>query len=169
MSSTNDDHGLGHCRYNTTEYYARVAPSAPWLQETMTDALSAPADAFPEVQFLADASYPDTPAGRAASAFFAIIDSDDPEVRRVFEQTWRAESALAQSSVEQRVDRWPSVRERIGEQTPVAFVNISPVELEVVSRNASGDFWRTFLFRCEEKQPRKLLAIEIMQSPPLHP
>lgn len=165
VSSQNDGGGGGVCHYGSNEYYARVSTAIDWLRETMESGLDAPADNFPPVQRLDAAPLPDTPAGRVAAAFFALYDDEDPAARRAFEEHWRAESALQQRSVEDRVAGWPATRERLGDVASVAFVEFSPTELDILAKGVDGERWLAFKFLCEDDAPHKLLTILIQNSP----
>jgi len=169
VSGANDSHGHGPCRYGSTEYYARVSTNAEWIGSVLRDGDRVPADEWPQLLFVADTPLPDTPAGRVAAAFFLHYADGSPARMAEFERAWRAESALAERSVEQRVETWPQYRQRFGDQVPLAFVDDgATLRLDVVGCPDGDGQCHSFRFECEPDEPHKLVGILIAPVPRPH-
>lgn len=166
VSSANDDAGAaGPCRYESTEYYARVSAVAEWVRETIRAgaATREPARATGDVR---SGKWPANPAGRVAEAFFAAYARGDDESMAAFEREQRAESALRSRPVEERVQSWRRYHEDWGKLEPTEYIETADGRLHVLVHAKGEGVWKTFRFDLEASPPQKLIGIGI-SSPTL--
>jgi hypothetical protein len=105
-------------------------------------------------------TWPDTPAGRAARAYFAMLADGSEGAIRGFETAYRTASALAQVPLEERVRRGQDLRFRLGDVTPIALLPAPPNHLRVTAESSkSGAF--ELEFEMDGKEPAKLVGIMV--------
>ncbi len=161
VSSANDDAGAaGPCRYQSTEYYARVSTVAEWIHTTMKSGLP-PQPPVGEIVDLRTGKYPDSRAGRVAVAFFDAYARGTDEAMEAFERSFRADSALAERSVTERVASWRKLRGEWGALTARKCVEGGPNDLHVLVRAEGEGVWKTFQFILQPDEPQKLSGISI--------
>lgn len=161
VSSANDDAGAsGPCRYRSTEYYARVSTASEWIRTTMES--SVPPQAPPgETIDLQIGKWPDSHAGRIAEAFFEAYARASDEAMETFERTYRAEAALKDRRVEERVASWRKFRTEWGALKAHKCIADGAYILHVLLRAEGEGVWKTFRFNLEPHEPHKLTGIEI--------
>ncbi|MEP0846141.1 MAG: trypsin-like serine protease [Phycisphaerae bacterium] len=166
VSSANDDAGAaGPCRYESTEYYARVSAVAAWIRDTIRDGVATrePARATGNVR---SGKWPANAAGRVAEAFFAAYARGDDETMAAFERECRAESALRSRPVEERVESWRRLHQDWGKLEPTEYVETADGRLHVLVHAEREGVWKSFRFDLEASPPQKLIGIGI-SSPTL--
>ena len=104
---------------------------------------------------------PDTHAGRCASAFFKAFSSGDDDVARGFEKKYRAESALKQRSIEQRVEQLRGLREQWPRLVLTHVVHSAERELTLLVQVEPQDELLEFQFDFEQQPPYGLRGIII--------
>lgn len=103
---------------------------------------------------------PDTPAGKCAAAYFKSYNSGEPAMR-TFEKSFRAKSALAKRSIDDRMAQYNDMRDKFGELTPVRILQTDDGSLSMlVTADGPGETFR-FEFQFEPDAPRGLLGIMI--------
>lgn len=164
VSSANDDDGAaGPCRYASTEYYARVSTAADWIRKTMQSDLP-PRELPGQVIDLKSAPWPDSLPGKLASAFFAAYArTSDQSVESMgdFERAHRAQSALNDRPVEERIEGWRTLRAEWGALTPARCVPGDDNDLFVLVYAEHERVWKSFRFILEPSDPHKLTGIAI--------
>jgi hypothetical protein len=161
VSSANDDKGAdGPCRYNSTEYYARVSTAAEWIQRTMKEGPPQPQPPAPKIVDLKTAKLPDSRAGKIATAFFeAYAAGDDASLSR-FEQTYRAKSALEKKPIDKRLESWRQFHREWGKLKPAKYAEADG-NLIILLHAETEDVWKTFKFELEPEAPNQLIGIDI--------
>jgi retinol-binding protein 3 len=109
-------------------------------------------------------SWPDSPAGRAASAYFAMFADGSEAAIRSFETAYRSSAALAQVPIELRVRRAQDLRFRFGALTPVRVEPIDAQRLRVVATAADANV--ELEFDMEPHEPAKLAGIVVAVAGP---
>jgi len=161
VSSANDDAGAeGPCRYNSTEYYARVSPTVEWIRATIKQGVS-PLSAAGETIDLLESGWPDTPPGRTASAFFDAYGRGDDPSMQAFESQHRSESALRERSIERRVQSWRKYRDEWGTLTARKLIEGRQNDLYVLVKAEKEKVWMSFRFMLEHAGAQKLSGIDI--------
>ncbi len=161
VSSANDAAGAkGPCRYQSTEYYARVSTAAEWIRETMKSGLP-PQPPVGDIIDLRSGKLPDSHAGRIAAAFFEAYARGTDEAMETFERKCRADSALAERPVAERVASWRKLRSEWGALAASKYVEGGSNDLHVLVRAEGEGVWKTFLFILEPDEPHKLTGISI--------
>jgi len=103
---------------------------------------------------------PDTPAGKCAAAYFESYNSGEPAMR-TFEKTFRAKSALAKRSIDDRMAQYNDMHDKFGKLAPVRVMQSDDGSLSMlVSADGLGETFR-FEFQFEPDAPRGLLGIMI--------
>ncbi len=104
---------------------------------------------------------PETAAGRCALAFVEAFNSGDDQRTRDFEARYRAASALASRSIEDRVDQLRQMRADLGTLTIRRMSSTGPTEVSVqVLASAKKEEWSlSFLF--EDQAPHGLIGIRV--------
>ena len=105
---------------------------------------------------------PDTPAGQHATAFFAAFNTGDDERIRDFEKQHRAEAALRERSIEDRVQQARQLREQWGTLTPLRVVHSAEHETALLVHTSQDDANFEFRFLLESEPPHGLIGIQIM-------
>jgi hypothetical protein len=161
VSSANDDRGAaGPCRYGSTEYYARVSAVAGWIEKTM--ASGAPRlESAGDVVELETHPWPDSPAGRIAAAFFAAYAQGGDQAMATFEQSYRAESALRERPLPERIESWRGFQSEWGELRPLKYLSDPASGLHVLVRAEGEGVYKSFRFEIEPGEPHKLTGIAI--------
>lgn len=161
VSSANDDAGAaGPCRYRSTEYYARVSTTLEWIRTTMESEVPSRAPLGEPVD-LRSGNWPDSPAGRIAAALFDAYARGTDESMEAFERTYRAESALRDRPVEERVASWRKFRAEWGALKAHKCVADGADALHVLLRAEGEGVWKTFRFALEPEEPHKLTGIGV--------
>ncbi len=161
VSSANDDEGAaGPCRYDSTEYYARVSTGADWIRRTIQSDLPRQ-ESLVEVIDLRSGTWPESRAGRIAAAFFDAYDRGSDESMEGFERACRAQAALEARPVEDRLVGWRELRSEWGELKARKCVEGGANDLFVLVRAEGEGVWKTFRFMLEAGEPYKLTGIEI--------
>ena len=104
---------------------------------------------------------PDTHAGRCASAFFKAFSSGDDDVARGFEKKYRAESALQQRPIEQRIEQLRGLREQWPRLVVTHVVHSAERELTLLVQVEPQDELLEFQFDFEQQPPYGLRGIII--------
>lgn len=161
ISSANDDGGAeGPCRYRSTEHYARVSTALTWIRTTMQSALP-PRTPVGETIELRGGNWPDTRAGRLAAALFEAYASGTDEAMEAFERTHRAESALIERPVDERIQSWRKYHQEWGALKPGKCIADGEDTLHVLLWAEGEKVWKTFRFTLEPDEPHKLEGIGI--------
>jgi hypothetical protein len=161
VSSANDDDGAaGPCRYNSTEYYARVSKAADWIRATMK-AGAEPVEPTGDIVDLKKDPWPDSRASQVASALIAAFNRGDDASMESFERQFRAESALQERPVEERVQSWKQFRGEWGKLTARKAVAGQGNNFYVLVHAEGDGTWKTFQFQLEADDPFKLIGIGI--------
>jgi len=156
VGSRNDDHGLGLCRYGTTEVYSRVSTRRDWIRETMA------AEEGPgSVVSMQSGTWPATPAGRAAAAFFTVYNSGDETRLTGYANDMRSEESRRIQPDEDWVRLWGSQRCRTGPVTPTHLAELNGNKIVVLA--AGGDHWRSYRFEVQGRMPFKLRALTVVR------
>lgn len=162
VSSANDDKGAdGPCRYNSTEYYARVSSAADWIAQTMQHGPPPATQPALQVVELKSAKFPDTRAGQIAAAFFEAYAAGDDAIMSRFEQTYRAASALKKKPLDKRLESWRKNHADWGAIKPAKYVQMSDGSLFVLLHGERENVWMSFKFELEPEEPHKLIGIDI--------
>lgn len=104
--------------------------------------------------------FPDSPAGRIASAYFESFNRDADAVR-AFEETHRCAAGLRARTMDERLAQYREFRKRWGELRPDAIETGADGALTVTARaSASGAVLR-LTFNLESSAPHKLESIAI--------
>lgn len=168
VSSTNDDAGAaGPCRYHSTEFYARVSTALEWVHTTLASSVP-PRAPLGETMDLRTGKWPDSRAGRVAAAFFEAYAQATDEAMETFEKSYRAESALKDRPVEERVSSWRKFRAEWGVLKAHKGIADGADAFHVLLRAEGEGVWKTFRFALEPDEPHKLTGIGI-DSPVVGP
>lgn len=161
VSNQDDESINGVCTYGSIEIYSRVSTLADWIRDTMHDAARSSADEWEQVKFVSSSPIPDTPAGRAANAFFESWKTNTEQAHRQFEEQYRSRAALGQTSLDDRVASKPHLYAELGPLAPIAYIERGPGEVECVAQRIDGGDWRSLKFVCDPHEPDRLQAIYI--------
>jgi retinol-binding protein 3 len=107
---------------------------------------------------------PATPGERCAIAFLEAYNSGDGGRVRDFENRYRAVSALANRSIQDRVDQMRQIRADLGDLTLRRMNSTGPAEVtaQVFSSSKREEWTLGFMF--EEQAPNGLISIRITPS-----
>lgn len=130
VSSGNSGAGGEHCKYGTTEEYARVSAARPWILEAMRSDAPASLPWGPPVT-LAGGRFPDTLAGRLSAQYVEAFNTLDPEALWRFEQANYAAAALRDVKPEQRLKAHRELMERRGRIKVIEYREAGPRLLSV--------------------------------------
>lgn len=130
VSSGNSGAGGEHCKYGTTEEYARVSAARPWVLETMRADAPASLPWGPPVS-PERGRFPDTPAGRLSAQYVEAFNTLDPEALWRFEQANYAGAALKGVNAGQRVKAHRELMGRRGRLKVVEYREAGPRLLSV--------------------------------------
>ena len=104
---------------------------------------------------------PGTPAGRCAAAFFEMYGSDEEAVARAFETKYRAQSALEQRSIDERLAMLQQLRRQWPQLFPQRVLSSAEHALTLLVRaEPAGQFFQ-FQFDFEQQPPYGLIGIMI--------
>jgi retinol-binding protein 3 len=110
------------------------------------------------------APLPDTQGGRCVTAFLEAFNAGDDNRVRDFEKRYRAASALAQRSIQDRVDQLNQIHADLGNLTLLRVVSTGATQIEILARSSStGEGWM-LAFQFEDQAPNGLVAIMITPS-----
>lgn len=161
VSSANDDEGAsGPCRYGSTEYYARVSKATGWMRKTM-EVGAEPLEQKNPIHDLQAGAWPDSRAAKTAAAFFESYNRGEDAAMESFEREFRAESALRERPVEQRVQSWRQIRTQWGRLTARKAVAGAENRFHVLVHAQGDGTWKTFEFQLQTDDPYKLIGIGI--------
>lgn len=112
----------------------------------------------------ADIAWPATDLGVHVRAWFEMLKADDAGAR-TFLTEHMAASALAEASIDERLERRRATLSRSGGLTPLEVVNVNATSMSVRCRAGNGDEV-TAIFQGEESAPHKLLGVRLEAGPP---
>ncbi len=101
---------------------------------------------------------PDTPAGRAAAAYFARFNAGDPEGMRAFFQD---EMAPVDRPMEARVARYREMSGTLGALMPVGVNENSPTRLSLRVATEAGEV--TVVLETEPTAPHRLASVQVLR------
>jgi hypothetical protein len=105
-------------------------------------------------------AFPDTPSGLAARAYFGMVADGSDAAIRAFEQAYRGSKALAETPMEQRVQRTQDLKFRFGDLRPTAILDSSAEGIRVAASGAKvGEL--EFEFVMDPSEPQKLRGISV--------
>lgn len=104
-------------------------------------------------------AYPATEPGRHARDYFAAYNTDETAMRGFFATHVSAEDLRARP-VEQRLQIWRQMRDRLGRLTPVRVLDSAADEIVVRARNERGEEL-DLRFHCATGSPHTLIAIQV--------
>ncbi len=107
------------------------------------------------------AKFPDTHAGRCASAFVEAFNSGDAAIVRSFEEAHRAKSALRQRPMEDRLRQYEEMKADWGQLTLRHVVGAAERDITVLLHASRPDELFEFRFVFEERDPYGLDHIAI--------
>src|SRR5262245_26276101 len=107
----------------------------------------------------AELSWPATDLGGHVRAWFAMLQGSEADAR-TFLVEHMAASALAEASVDERLQRRAGTLARTGGLTPLEVVDVEPASISVRCRAGNGD-QVTAIFDGEPDAPHKLLGVRI--------
>lgn len=156
----------GPSRYRSTEVYARVAPSAAWIDRVMAGR-GTPDAVADTVRTLAAAGWPATAGGATARAWLEAFNRQDSVGIVEFEHTFRADSLLARRSADERVAGWRTIFADWGALQAHGYVE-SPGKPFLLLVRSEKLGWMSLGFRLEPAAPHKLVALRIRrpEDPP---
>ena len=149
--------------YGSLEFYARVASYADWIDSVIRAVESGDLEGCegpepPERIESARDGLPDTPAGRAAEAYFEAFNSGDPDAYRRFTLEHRTPEAVEAMSMEERLEGYRSTWQEWGRLELEEHVAADGV-LYVRATSRAGRL--VFGFTAEPEPPHRLLAISV--------
>ena len=105
--------------------------------------------------------WPDTPAGMVASGWVEAFSNSEDAMREFIEDN-QTEASLAKRSMEERIDTYHMLHERLGSLMFGSVVESSPEELTValLAEDASSN---RFVFTVEEEPPHKLMMVRMFE------
>ena len=108
-------------------------------------------------------AWPSTALGGHVRAWFAMLQGDDAGARSFLGEHMAA-SALAEASIDARLERRRMTLARTGGLTPLEVVNDEPTTMSVLCRAGNGDEV-TAIFEGEADAPHKLVGVRIEAGP----
>lgn len=84
------------------------------------------------------ATLPDTPAGRHAAAFLAMVNDGGPDAVRAFERDHRSAKQQAAVSVDERIERIANLKKEWGGVTVVEVLEAGDSGVTLIARTAGG-------------------------------
>ncbi len=110
-------------------------------------------------------SFPSTPAGRRAAAYFSAFNSGAEQEMKVFLQTHFAAAALNRAPIEERLARYRSFKAEAGSLQPEKLLGAQANQIVLLTRTGKGELLE-ITFEHEAQAPFKLLSIRIEQTEP---
>src|SRR5262249_54925862 len=107
----------------------------------------------------AELSWPDTDLARHVHAWFDMLQGSESDAR-TFLSDHMAPSALAEASVDERIQRRAGTLARTGGITPLEVVGVQPASMSVRCRTGLGEAV-TVNFEAEPAAPHRLLGVRI--------
>lgn len=104
--------------------------------------------------------FPNTPAGKAAAAYFEAFNAGEQAMKDYWEK-FGAQSFLQRIPMQSRLERDRQVRGQLGRLAPQRIVESRADSLRVVAQNQAGQFVRLD-FQFEDTEPFGLLGIRIL-------
>jgi D-alanyl-D-alanine carboxypeptidase len=140
----------------------RIFPAAVFgiLAAVVLAALGASTAARPGPAQASEVRFPDTPAGRAAEAYFPAFNSGEAAMKAYFEK-YAAKSSLERTPMSTRLERYGQMRGQIGTLEPQAVLEARPDAISVTARAKGGQMLR-LNFEFEAAEPFGLLGIRIL-------
>lgn len=169
VSSTNSGGEGEHCKYGTTETYARVSTSREWIEGAV--AADAPATVSaaewgPATEVTKGKGLPETTAGRVAAAYFAAFNSGlDDEVKK-FNAQHRGESFWKSRTPEQAARASRELIDRLGPLEVYAYSGRGDLALAALTYSPRAKSWQSFTFELEPAAPHKLAGIGVSPAAP---
>lgn len=169
VSSTNNGRGDEHCKYGTTETYARISTSRQWIEGAV--ASDAPGSAStaawgPVVTMEKERGLPDNPAGRITTAYFAAFNSGQGAELIKFNALHRPEAFLRGRTPEQAARGSRELMEGLGQLELHGYALRGNLALQVLTYSPREKSWQTFTFELEPSAPDKLSAIIVSTATP---
>jgi CubicO group peptidase (beta-lactamase class C family) len=112
----------------------------------------------------ADFNWPATDLAGHARAYFDMLKADDAGARTFFTEHMAA-SALAEVSIDARMERRRGMLAGTGGLTPLEVVDVNRSSMSVRCQAGNGDEV-TAEFQAEEDAPHKLIGVRLMAGPP---
>ena len=112
----------------------------------------------------ASAAWPDTRVGALARGWVTAFNTGE-EAMRGFLKDHMASKSLSEKGVPTRVERYRTLREKYGRLQLDRVVASSPVEVTVKLLDADAKA-REFTFRSEDKEPWKLVSVNLKETVP---
>lgn len=164
VSSTNSGGEGEHCKYGTTETYARVSTSREWIKGAIDS--DAPETASltawgPVVRVWKGQGLPEVPAGRAAVAYIAAFNSGlNTEIRK-FNEQHRSESFWKGRTPEQAVGMSRELMDKLGRLELYGYSRRDDFRLSLLTYSPRAKSWQTFTFELDPSPPHKLMGIGV--------
>ena len=114
----------------------------------------------------ASPALPDTPAGRIATAFFDAFNAADEERMRGFELQHRAESALNERPIDERIAVFRKLRADLGDLVVDGVFESSDLALALGAIAKANDEFVRMQFELDAAPPHRLLAIRLERGGP---
>jgi hypothetical protein len=111
-------------------------------------------------------SYPETPAGTIARAFFETLNSGDPDRISDFILSYRSTTSLAKRPLDERVAKMMQIHKQVGELTPTLVTEESERSLAVTVRSEQLGMWLSVRFDLDESEPDKLAVMSMQPTSP---
>lgn len=106
-----------------------------------------------------DFKFPDTPAGKRVSGFFAAFNANDPEKAKEFISQNVAASALERRSMKERIEAYAEIFEDTGGLIPVKVRATAAEAITLLAKAKKGETLE-LRFEFEPKAPHGLLSIQ---------
>lgn len=165
VSSTNNGRGDDHCKYGTTETYARVSTSREWIEGAVASDAPATASTIlwgPVVKMEKGRGLPDIAAGRIATAYFTAFNSGQEAELIKFNAQHRPESFLRGRTPGQAARASLELMERFGRLELYGYSRRDDLGLSVLTYSPREKSWQAFTFELEPAAPHKLVSIAII-------
>jgi hypothetical protein len=164
VSSTNSGGEGEHCKYGTTETYARVSTSREWIEGALdSDAPPTASTAAwgPVVELAKGRRLPETSAGRVAAAYFAAFNSGQEAEIGKFNAAFRSESFWKGRTPAQAASAGRELMDRLGTLELYGYSLRDDLTLSVLTYSPRGKSWHSFTFELEPASPHKLAGISL--------
>jgi CubicO group peptidase (beta-lactamase class C family) len=112
-------------------------------------------------------AFPETAAGREASAYFQAFNSQDENVMRLFLERHISRASLEARPVDERMAIYGRLATDLATLTPVKVVKAEEYSLIVIAHSAT-DKWVQMLFDIEQEPPHGIagVGIRLLPEPP---
>jgi hypothetical protein len=160
VSSGNSGGGGEHCKYGTTESYARVSAARAWIVGAMR--ADAPASLpWGPPESLERGRFPDTVAGRLSAQYVEAFNTLDPEALWRFEQANYSTAALKGVSPERRLK---ALREVMGERGRIKVIEYRAASPRLLSVRVRPEKYKediAFTVVLDEREKDKISWIRV--------